>query len=964
MKLLLFSTLFLSFISFSQEDLSKLVNPFIGTGGHGHTYPGVSMPFGMMQLSPDSRLDGWDGCGGYHYSDRKIYGFSHTHLSGTGVSDYGDLLIMPFTGQNYFDNAYRKELSEGYGSEFSHRNEEAHAGYYKVFLERHQIECELTTTTRCGYHKYYYPEGENKKIIIDLEHRDNLTDSDLIFLNDSTLVGKRLSDAWATEQHFYFTIKFSEPPIKRQFKKNKEQRASKLILEFGNEIAVLGIKVGMSAVDINGAKKNLKLEMPHWDFEAYKKANEGSWNKELGKIKIEQPDQNKKIVFYTALYHSFLNPNTFSDVDGRYRGMDMKIHNAGSREQYTVFSLWDTFRATHPLFTITQEDRTVEFIQTFLAQYREGGILPIWELSANYTGCMIGYHSIPVIVDAYMKGIKDFDHHLALKAMVHSANQNHLGLEHYKKQGFISSENESESVSKTLEYAYDDWCIAIYADSLGEDSLAKAFYKRAQSYKNIFNPESGFMQPRFNGGWKNNFKPKEVTFDYTEANSYQYSLFVPHDMLGLIQLMGGKDQLELWLDDLFTTSSDTEGRTQVDITGLIGQYAHGNEPSHHVAYLYNFTKSNWKTQKYVHQILTTLYSNDPAGLSGNEDCGQMSSWYVLSSLGFYSVTPGSDIYLFGSPIQKSYQIKLENGKTFSMTAKNFGPDNKYIKAINLNGKLLNRNYIHHHEITQGGSIEFIMSEEPQEFYGNAPYYKVRNPEITPAPFFKDAEKVFVKKRKVEISSAKQVVAIRYTLDGTVPTAKSEIYSKPIKLKSSAQIIAKSFDNHGESYPIYANFYRAYAKWKLELNSDYYPQYSGGSDRALIDQIRGNPDFRTGSWQGFYGQDMDVVLDFRKKIDIEGVYLSCLQDMRSWIWFPKEVKFLISKNGKTWYPIHTTLNLESPRKKGQFIQELGFDKKFSTRYLRIVAKNFGNCPEWHPGAGNKSFIFADEIIIKQ
>ena len=747
MRSLLICALLFSTVLLGQEDLSKLVNPFIGTGAHGHTYPGVSMPFGMMQLSPDSRLDGWDGCGAYHFSDDRIYGFSHTHLSGTGVSDYADLLIMPFTGENLFENAYRKELSQGYGSEFIHKDEHAHAGYYEVFLERHQIKCQITTTKRCGFHKYTFRKGVTKKIIIDLEHRDNLTDSDLIFLNDSMLVGKRISDAWATEQHFYFTIQLSETPTKRKFKKNKEGRASKLILEFGNQTEELAIKVGMSAVDINGAKKNLKSEMPHWNFKQYQLENESAWNKELSKIKIEQTDHDKKVVFYTALYHSFLNPNTFSDVDGRYRGMDMKIHNAGKENRYTVFSLWDTFRATHPLFTITQEKRTIEFIQTFLAQYREGGILPIWELSANYTGCMIGYHAIPVIVDAYVKGIRDFDHELALKAMMHSANQNHLGLEHYKKQGFISSENESESVSKTLEYAYDDWCIAVFADSLGKDSIAKTFYKRSQSYKNIFNPESNFMQPRFNGGWKNNFKPKEVTFDYTEANSYQYSLFVPHDMLGLIQLMGGKDQLELWLDDMFTTSSETSGRSQVDITGLIGQYAHGNEPSHHVAYLYNFTKSNWKTQKYVHQILTELYANDPAGLSGNEDCGQMSSWYVLSSLGFYSVTPGSDQYLLGTPIHKSYEIHLENGNTFSMSTKNFGENNKYIKAINLNGKMLNRNYIRHSEIINGGKIEFIMSPEPQEFFGNAPYYKVRKPEITPAPYFQASEKVFVKKTK-------------------------------------------------------------------------------------------------------------------------------------------------------------------------------------------------------------------------
>ncbi len=954
---------FISFSSFSQEtDLTQFVNPFIGTGGHGHTYPGVSAPFGMIQLSPDSRLDGWDGCGGYHYTDKRIFGFSHTHLSGTGVSDFGDLLIMPFTG-DYEWEPYDDKTKKGYGSKFSHKNEGAKAGYYQVYLEDDDIKAEFTTTVRSGMHRYYFPENANRKIIIDLEHRDNLTDSDLIFLNDTTIVGKRISKAWAEEQHFYFAIKFSEEPIKRQFKKNTEGRASKLILEFSNEFPVLGIKVGMSSVDINGAKKNLDKEMPDWSFDRYRKQTKAAWNKELGKIMIKENDRNRKITFYTAMYHSFLNPNTFSDVDGRYRGMDMKIHHSKNHTQYSVFSLWDTFRATHPLFTITQEEKTKDFIETLLTQYRQGGILPIWELSANYTKCMIGYHAIPVIVDAYNKGIRSFDEDLALRAMMNSADQNHLGLEHYKKQGFISSENESESVSKTLEYAFDDWCIAIFADSLGQDSIADRFYERSQFYKNIYNPNSTFMQPRYNGGWKNNFKPNEVTFDYTEANSWQYSMFVPHDITGMIQLMGGKDKLELWLDNLFTAPSETEGRKQVDITGLIGQYAQGNEPSHHLTYLYNFTKNSWKTQKYVNQILTELYTNDPAGLAGNEDCGQMSSWYVLSSLGFYSVTPGTDYYLTGAPLFESYTINLENGKQFKMTAENFSPENIYVKNIKLNKKLLNRNYLYHHEIMNGGEIIFEMAKEKQDFYGNSPIIKIKSNPLMPSPFIEESEKVFVKKRKIKIASAEPVVAIRYTTDGTVPNDKSPIYSRPIKIKQSTQIIAKSYGVHEESYPIYAQFHRANAKWKLKRNTDYYNQYSGGSDKALIDQIRGNQDFRTGSWQGYYGEDLDVELDFKKKMEIEGVYLSCLQDVRSWIWFPTEVEFFTSSNGKDWFPIKKTINYDSPKKTGNFIKEFGFDQNFKTRHLRIVAKNFGGCPDWHLGAGNPSYIFADEIIIK-
>ncbi len=439
MRLLLLIAIGLSvFSGFAQQkDYAKLVNPFIGTGGHGHTYPGVSMPFGMLQLSPDTRLDGWDGCGGYHYSDSVIYGFSHTHLSGTGVSDYGDLLIMPFTGETNWESGYYDKSIRGYGSKFNHLTEKANAGYYTVFLEDDEINVALTTTKRCGLHQYTYPKWEKKKVIIDLTHRDQLVNADLILLNDSTLIGKRISKAWATEQHFYFTIQFSEAAVNSQFRKDATGKPTKLVLEFGHVNPVLSVKVGMSAVDIDGAKKNLKKELPGWDINTVRQANEAAWNKELGNIEISSKNKAQTTIFYSALYHAYLNPNLFSDVDGRYRGMDMKIHTDQTADQYTVFSLWDTFRATHPLFTITQQKRTVDFLNTFLKQYKQGGILPIWELSANYTGCMIGYHSIPVIVDAYVKGIRNFDTELALKAMLHSAERMHLGLEAYEGVYFI-----------------------------------------------------------------------------------------------------------------------------------------------------------------------------------------------------------------------------------------------------------------------------------------------------------------------------------------------------------------------------------------------------------------------------------------------------------------------------------------------------------------------------------------------
>jgi predicted alpha-1,2-mannosidase len=958
---LLFLFLFVGFLS--AQSLINAVNPFIGTGGHGHTYPGVAEPFGMMQLSPDTRLEGWDGCGGYHFSDTMIYGFSHTHLSGTGVSDYGDLLIMPFTGENKWDNGAATANKGGYGSRFKHDYETANPGYYSVHLTDYNIYAELTTTTRCGMHKYAFPPGQNRKIIIDLEHRDKLVDSDLIFLNDTTIVGKRISNAWASEQHFYYTIKLSEAPVERYYKKNEEGKSTKLILEFSSNSPLLFIKVGISFVDINGARKNLNTEMPEWDFESYKRANQKKWKAELGKISVTTKDNARRTNFYTALYHSFLNPNTFSDCDGRYRGMDNDIHQSGSHTQYTVFSLWDTFRGTHPLFTITQQKRTEDFIQTFLNHYVQGGRLPVWELAANETDCMIGYHSVSVIADAYVKGLRNFDHQLALKAMVHSAMQDKLGLSTYKQQGFISSENESESVSKTLEYAYDDWCIAVMADSLGYDSLAGVFYERSQYYKNLYNPLSLFMQPRFNGGWKNNFRPEEVTFDFTEANSWQYSMFVPHDIQGLIELMGGKQNLELWLDHLFTASSETTGREQADITGLIGQYAHGNEPSHHMAYLYNFTANPWKGQKYIHQILTTLYSNDPAGLSGNEDCGQMSSWYVLSSLGFYSFAPGSDIYLLGTPLFDGASLSLENGNTFEIEAVNLSDENIYTKRVLLNDIPLDRNYIHHGEIMAGGKLTFEMTNIAEPYFGNAPFLKVTKKRLTPSPYFDDPTMTFYGKKKVVINNAIPGTAIHYTTDGTVPTTASPQYIKPIKIKTNTTIIAKSFGQFEPSRLVISNYYKANTSWKVDIQNAYVNQYSGGGNTALIDQIYGGTDFRTGSWQGYWGVDLDVIIDFRKKKEIHKISVGLLQDVKSWIWFPTEVQFQISKNGRDWFIIHTEKNNIPPDQYGAITQQLTMTKEITTQYLRVVGKNFGTCPKWHPGAGNPAYIFADEITVE-
>ena len=949
----------LNLISFSQtNDYTKYVNPFIGTGGHGHTYPGVTVPFGFMQLSPDSRLEGWDGCGGYHYSDSVIFGFSHTHLSGTGVSDLGDLLIMPFNGVNKWTSTF-DDL--GYGSKFSHKNESAVAGYYSVTLDKSNIDVQLTTTVHSGFHDYTYKDKTQRKIIIDLEHRDELVDYHLSFINDSTLIGKRISKSWAQEQHLYFVIQLSEKPI-TTFTLNKP---SKLILEFSNSSHKLKIKIGISAVDIDGAIKNLNTEIPHWNFKETLSQAKEKWNSELSKIEIETTDLDKKTIFYTALYHSFLAPNIFSDVDGRYRGMDMKIHNS-TQNQYTIFSLWDTFRASHPLYTITQRKRTLSFINTFLNQYNDGGILPIWELNGNYTHCMIGYHAIPVIVDAYVKGLKEFDTDLALKAMLHSANQNHLGLGSYKHNGFIGSQDEPESVSKTLEYAYDDWCIAVFADSLGKDSISEEFYKRSMYYKNVYNPESKFMEPKFNGGFKSSFRPDEVTFDYTEANSWQYSLFAPHDVNGLIDLLGGKDALEQWLDNLFTTDSKTVGRQQVDITGLIGQYAHGNEPSHHMAYLYNYTNHPAKTQQYVHQIVTTLYSNTPNGLSGNEDCGQMSSWYVLSSIGFYSVTPGSNIYQLGTPLFNHTHLNLENGKTFNIIANGLSKTHFYVKSVTLNGKTLTTPQLTYSQLMDGGTLIFEMTDSPTKQYEKSSQTRVRSQQFI-VPYLKNSKSTFTKKTKIELINPNTYGTLYYhKSDGEI-----KVYKKHIKLCQSDSITSwvqipkftKTIHYKDKSHKVISTHKKVNHKWSITLNSKPHAQYNGESERELIDKQYGGKDFRTGKWQGFYAENMSVEIDFHKKVNVNSISTNFTQDIRSWIWHPKNVTYYYSNDGENWTTLERIENKIPIDDYTNSIQKLTSHTPFKARYVKIVAENRGVCPEWHLGKGNATFIFADEIEIK-
>ncbi|AOW18920.1 glycosyl hydrolase family 92 [Polaribacter vadi] len=944
------------------KNLISYVNPFIGTGGHGHTYPGATMPFGMMQLSPDTRLDGWDGCSGYHYSDDEIYGFSHTHLSGTGVSDYGDILLMP-TNKSILNNG--ADGKEGYKSKFSHEKEVAEPGFYKVHLEETNIDVALTVSKRSGIHKYSFPSAENQFLILDLEHRDELLDFHISILNEKQVSGWRHSKAWATNQKLFYYIEFSHP-IKnpdRKYVVAPKKESFEFINPNNNPVF---IKIGISAVDVEGAKKNLKGEIGNQTFEQVKKTAQDFWEQQLEKIVIEDTNEDNKVNFYSSMYHVSIAPNLYQDVDGRYRGMDLEVHEAKDFDYYTVFSLWDTYRAAHPLYTIIEQEKTNDFINTFLAKYDEGGIMPIWDLAGNYTGCMIGYHAVPVIADAYLKGIQNYDVEKAFEAMKHSATRDKLGLDSYKELGFIPVEKESESVSKTLEYAYDDWTIAQMAKELDKQEDYTNYTERAQYYKNIFDPESQFMRGRFRNTWFAPFDPYEVNFNYTEANSWQYSFYVPQDIAGFTKLLGGKQQLENQLDELFAANDKTSGSHQVDITGLIGQYAHGNEPSHHMAYLYDFVNKPAKTQEKIRQILTELYTNTPDGISGNEDCGQMSAWYIFSSLGFYPVTPGSNQYIIGSPLFQKASINLENGKSFTIEAKNQSAENKYIKSVKLNGDNYEYSYLNHTAIMNGGNLVFEMTNQPSTWGTKnefIPSTKIDEHVIVASPFIAKGDIAFKGSTEVSLGNVDKEAKIYYTLGDDF-----QEYKKPFTISEKETLKVYAEKKNVKSKTIITDFYKIDPNLKIELKSEYANQYNAGGNNALIDGIIGTEDFRTGTWQGYHNTDLVAIVDLGKEDNKAGeLEINFLEDQRSWIFLPSEVEILVSSDAKNYkslgdYSVDNTKENENVK-----IQEYIFKYPPNTkvRYINIIAKKLGKLPTWHLGYKHdgRSWLFVDEIQIK-
>lgn len=726
------------------KEYTDSVNVFIGTGGHGHTFPGATLPHGMVQLSPDTRLLGWDACSGYYYDDTSIMGFSHTHLSGTGIGDYGDILFMPVVGEKPLIAGTAENPDEGYRSRFSHEQESARPGYYQVLLQDDSINVELTATLRAGLHRYTYPKASDARLIVDMEptiHGHQHPVTQIRVVNDSTIAGMKYTVGWAKRHYVYFYAVFSSPFDYKLYSGTEYQSDStsvtvntaKAVISFRNLPAdgrVLA-KVGISSVDEEGARLNVEAEILNWDFEGVMKQANTAWNEALGKIDIETSDNNSRTVFYTSLYHAFIQPSLASDVDGRYRTMGHEIKQDASYTNYTVFSLWDTFRAAHPLYTIVTPEQNQAFIRSLLRKYDEGGILPKWELASNETGTMIGYHAVSVIADAMMKKQCDFDVKKALEACIRSSVYDTTGVTpmmdrqilngklmpvsiKYKNElEYIPCDKVGGSVSQGLEFAYNDWLIAQMMKEHNRKDLYDKYMELSRNYRNYFDPETKLMRGRLSdGSWITPFDPASVQrpSNYVEGNAWQWAWFVPQDVEGLMELVGGQKSFEAHLDTLFTTSSELTGdpNAAADVTGMIGQYAHGNEPSHHIPYLYNYAGAPRKTQALVDHILRTLYHNDPNGLSGNEDVGQMSAWYALSAMGFYSFCPGRPVYEIGRPMFDKVTIHLSDGKDFVIQAKNNSEENKYIRSMKLNGEELAEPRFSHFDLMKGGELILEM----------------------------------------------------------------------------------------------------------------------------------------------------------------------------------------------------------------------------------------------------------------
>lgn len=944
---------------------TRHVRPFTGTGGTGHTYPGATAPFGLVQLSPDTRIDGsWEAAAGYYHADSLIYGFSHTHLSGTGVTDYGDVLISAYYGDT-------TTVPSRYRQAFRHATEVAAPGYYAVTLDGRPgapnsggVRVRLAATARVGVQAWTFPRAGRVTVLVDLNHRDERLASQIhVDPMRRTLSGFRRSRAWAQNQYVAFHTALSRPWEAADVRTSPSGETHALLTYTVRAGETITLKTGLSSTSPEGAARNLAAEVPGWSLDAVRRATDAAWNRELGRIAVTGGTARQRQNFYTALYHTMIVPNVWSDVDGRYRGRDDRVHRA-DHPVYTVYSLWDTFRTAHPLYALIDPDRNRDFVRSMLLQYEQAGRLPVWELSANETNTMIGFHSVPVILDAYVKGIRGFDSALALRAMQDAARTEVAGEAAFFANGLVTADDAPESVSKTLEFAYDHWAVGTFARLLGDTATARPYLRRSLAYRDAFDPETRLMRPRRNGQWLAPFDPHEVSNHYTEANAWQYSFFAPHDIAGLMRLVGTRAAFEAHLDSLFLAPTTLRGRDQPDVTGLIGQYAHGNEPSHHVAYLYAHTGAAHKTQRIVSTVLDSLYAPTPDGLPGNEDCGQMSAWFVMSALGLYPVTPGDPTYTLTTPLFPRAVVRLAGGRRLTIDAPGTG---RYVRSMSVDGVPHETVTLDHGRIAGGARLRLTRSATPTTWGAVEELTAVDDRDFVGAPLVAaGAQRSFEETQTIALVEPEDVT-LWVTTDGTAPVpGRATRYSGPIRLDATTTLRAVAVDDAGHrSAETRATFVRRPNDYNVTLGSTLRRPYDAGGPRGLTDGIEGTTMWRAGDWHGYQRQDFLATVDLKAARTVRRLAAGFLQDTRSWILMPRLVTFETSLDGASWTPVLAVANGVDARDFAVQRQTLGstLAAPVEARYVRVRAVNHGALPPWHLGAGYPAYIFVDEITIE-
>jgi len=1002
MRKYLLALLILTTLCFGKNPLDY-VDPFIGTDGHGHTFPGATLPFGMVQLSPSNDFKAWDWCSGYHYSDSVLKGFAHTHISGPGLAGLGDILLMPTVGKILTDPGTEQNPENGYRSRFSHENETASPGYYQVLLVDYDVNVELTCTERVGFHRYRFPKSDEANIIFDPTHHiaESIFDANIEFVSENKIRGYKESKGEAGTRKVYFIAQFSKKPKKIGItsngkivnKKSSSGKKVKGFVQFSTEQdEEIEVHVAISHVSFEGAEKNLIAETKNKNFDKVVAEAKTIWTKQLSKIDVNMLSEKDKTIFYTGLYHSSMSPNLYMDVDGKYK-INGKVYSS-NHPQYSMFSTWDTFRATHPLYTIINQKITTDMVNSMVDRDAVNEVgLPLWELYGYDNRCMPGYSTVPVIADAILKDIPGIDKEAAFTAIYNAAfnntksspNYDVNGIDEYIALGYVPMEIGS-SISKTTEYCYYDWCIARVAEKLGKTKEQKMFDDRAKYFASHFYKENGYLWPKSStGDW---LKKMDLTVwddglirNYVSGNIWAYSTFVPHGIPALIKLHGNEQKFAEFLDGIIADTTSLGGNAHVDISGFIGKYGHGDEPGHHLAYLYNYVGQPWKSQKLIREVMEKMYFDTPKGFENNEDLGQMSSWYLFSALGFYPVCPGDGKYILGSPLVNDAEINLENGKTFKIITKNNSKKNQYIQSVNLNGKKYTKTYISHDDIMTGGLLEFVMGDKPKYKYGSKkkdyPDYKdqskvqgkiiVKSPSAF-MPFETEIGNCFAESRIVELHCNTNDVKIYFTTDGTSPSEKSNLYTKPLQLDKYTNLKAIAIAKDLKPSPIFKKEYfpsladgkNEYPKIKLLTPNHNYGNNDGS---MLIDGKIGSLVFSDGKYTGFLGSDMVAVIDLGESRKISNLSIGVLDDMKVWIFPAIGLKIETSDDNEN-FEVIASRDLPMPDHEvpaNLARHQLEFDSQ-KTRYIKVTVQGTKKCPEFHAGAGIDSFLFVDEIMV--